>query len=63
MTKGKTIRNATETVVGLARLAFIGIGAAFLIIVTIIALNLAIYLAAHVSAALFDLLKNGIFGN
>ena len=63
MTKVKTIKNASEAVLGLARLAFIGIGAAFLIIITIIVLNLALYLAAHVSSALFDLLTNGIFEN
>ena len=61
MSKKTAIKNATEAVIGLARLAFIGIAAAFLIIVTIIVLNLAIYLAARVSSALFDLLKNGIF--
>jgi len=58
----KTIKNATETVIGLARLAFIGIGATFLIIVTLIVLNLTLYIAAEVSTALFDLLRN-IFGN
>ena len=63
MSKKTSVKTATETVIGLARLAFIGIGAAFLIIITIIVLNLAIYLAAHVSSSLFDLLRNGIFEN
>ena len=63
MSRGRTIRNATEALVGLARLAFLGIGAAFLVVVTIIVLNLALYLAAEVSTALFDLLRNGIFEN
>ena len=61
MSKKTSVKTATETVIGLARLAFIGIGAAFLIIVTVIVLNLALYLAARVSSALFDLLRS-IFG-
>ena len=61
MSRNRSVRNATDFLTGIMKLAFVGIGGVFLLIVSLLLLNLLLYAAAHVTKATFDLLK-ALFG-
>lgn len=62
MSRNRPIKKASDFVTGVFRLAFFGIGGTFLLIVSLLVLNLLLYAIAHVTSAIFDLLK-ALFGS
>ena len=62
MAKQFGIKQLTEGVLGLGRLAFIGAIGLIAFLSLLMVGNLLLYGLAHVVDALLDLLKNGIFG-
>ena len=56
------VKQATELITGLCRLAFIALAGTILMIALLLVASLGLYVLARVVEALFDLVKNGIFG-
>ena len=54
------VRHATKTLVGLARLAFLGLAGSLLFVALLLLGNVALCLLAHVADTLLDLI-NAIF--
>ena len=63
MAKQFGIKQLTEAVLGLGRLAFIGAIGLITFLALLMVGNFLLYVLAHVTDALFDLLRNGIFGS
>ena len=63
MAKKVGVRQVTEFVIGVGRLAFIGVLGVLAFLALIMVANLLLWTLARTVDALLDLLKNGIFGD
>ena len=62
MARKNTVNQVTELVTGLAKLAFIALGATLAFVTVLLLGNVALYLLGHVCDTLFDLIK-AVFGS
>ena len=57
MSKKNPIKQATESVIGLGRLAFLALAGTILLVALLLLGNIILYTLARVTEALFDLVK------